>query len=169
MGASNYALLSAFIFTLVAVLQLVRAIKGWPVTIGTNFNSSMGELGCLRCCRRPCLARIRSVSSLRNRVSARVPACLRPHRDSPDAPARPPRMDRPEATSVTTFPGHRREASTSSIVSNKDGVAGFAASARFAWQCRGPPTHPSQGSSRKMGSIMGGLGDYTFYVYRSRH
>jgi hypothetical protein len=35
MVASNYSLLSAFIFTLVAVLQLVRALKGWPVTIGT--------------------------------------------------------------------------------------------------------------------------------------
>jgi hypothetical protein len=34
MVASNYSLLSAFIFTLVAVLQLVRAIKGWSVTIG---------------------------------------------------------------------------------------------------------------------------------------
>ena len=34
MGAINYSLLSAFIFTLVAVLQLVRAIKGWSVTIG---------------------------------------------------------------------------------------------------------------------------------------
>ena len=36
MVASNYSLLSAFIFTLVAVLQLVRAIKDWPVTIGTT-------------------------------------------------------------------------------------------------------------------------------------
>ena len=36
MVASNYSLLSALIFTLVAVLQLVRALKGWPVTIGTT-------------------------------------------------------------------------------------------------------------------------------------
>ena len=36
MVASNYSLLSAFIFTLVAVLQLVRTLKGWPVTIGTT-------------------------------------------------------------------------------------------------------------------------------------
>ena len=36
MVASNYSLLSAFIFTLVAVLQLVRALKGWPVTVGTT-------------------------------------------------------------------------------------------------------------------------------------
>jgi hypothetical protein len=36
MSASNYSLLSALIFTLVAVLQLVRAIKGWPVTISTT-------------------------------------------------------------------------------------------------------------------------------------
>jgi hypothetical protein len=34
MVASNYSLLSAFIFTLVAVLQLVRALKGWSVAIG---------------------------------------------------------------------------------------------------------------------------------------
>ena len=36
MVASNYSHLSAFIFTLVAVVQLVRAVKGWPVTIGTT-------------------------------------------------------------------------------------------------------------------------------------
>ena len=36
MVASNYSLLSAFIFTLVAALQLVRALKGWPVTVGTT-------------------------------------------------------------------------------------------------------------------------------------
>jgi hypothetical protein len=36
MNASNYSLLSALIFTLVAVLQLVRAIKGLPVTLGTT-------------------------------------------------------------------------------------------------------------------------------------
>ncbi len=36
MVASNYSLLSAFIFTLVAVLQLVRTLKRWAVTIGTN-------------------------------------------------------------------------------------------------------------------------------------
>ena len=35
MVASNYSLLSAFIFSLVAVLQLVRALKGWLVTVGT--------------------------------------------------------------------------------------------------------------------------------------
>ena len=36
MVASNYSLLSAFILTLVAALQLVRALKGWPVTVGTT-------------------------------------------------------------------------------------------------------------------------------------
>jgi hypothetical protein len=36
MAAGSYSLLSAFIFTLVAALQLVRAIKGLPVTIGTT-------------------------------------------------------------------------------------------------------------------------------------
>jgi hypothetical protein len=32
----HYAILAALIFTLVAVLQLVRALKRWPVTIGTT-------------------------------------------------------------------------------------------------------------------------------------
>ena len=36
MTAANYSILSASIFALVAVLQLVRAIKGWPVTIATT-------------------------------------------------------------------------------------------------------------------------------------
>jgi hypothetical protein len=34
MTATNYSLLAAVIFTLVAILQLVRAAKGLPVTIG---------------------------------------------------------------------------------------------------------------------------------------
>jgi hypothetical protein len=46
MVASNYSLLSAFIFTLVAVLQLVRALNGWPVS-RHDFNSITGKLGCL--------------------------------------------------------------------------------------------------------------------------
>ena len=33
MTASQYSLRSALIFTLAAVLQLVRAIRGWPVSI----------------------------------------------------------------------------------------------------------------------------------------
>ena len=36
MIAHHYAILAALIFTLVAVLQLVRALKRWPVTIGTT-------------------------------------------------------------------------------------------------------------------------------------
>jgi hypothetical protein len=36
MSVSNYSLLCALIFTLVAVLQLFRAIRGWPVTVGTT-------------------------------------------------------------------------------------------------------------------------------------
>jgi hypothetical protein len=35
MAASQYSLLSALIFTLIAVLKLVRAIRGWPVTAGS--------------------------------------------------------------------------------------------------------------------------------------
>lgn len=34
MIASQYSLLAALIFTLVAVLQIVRAVRGLPVTIG---------------------------------------------------------------------------------------------------------------------------------------
>ncbi len=34
MTAANYSQLAAIIFTLVAILQLVRAAKGLPVTIG---------------------------------------------------------------------------------------------------------------------------------------
>jgi hypothetical protein len=36
MTASHYSLLAALIFTLVAALQLVRAVRRWPVTIGTT-------------------------------------------------------------------------------------------------------------------------------------
>ena len=36
MTAANYAILSACIFALVAVLQLVRALKGWPFTIAST-------------------------------------------------------------------------------------------------------------------------------------
>jgi hypothetical protein len=36
MVAHHYAILAALIFTLVAVLQLVRALKRWPVAIGTT-------------------------------------------------------------------------------------------------------------------------------------
>jgi hypothetical protein len=35
--AKNYALLAAIIFTIIAVLQLARAIGGWPATLG-NFS-----------------------------------------------------------------------------------------------------------------------------------
>jgi hypothetical protein len=35
MTARNYALLAAVIFAIVAMLQLVRAVGGWPVTLGT--------------------------------------------------------------------------------------------------------------------------------------
>ena len=34
MTAANYSLLAAVIFALVAILQLVRAVKGLPVTVG---------------------------------------------------------------------------------------------------------------------------------------
>jgi hypothetical protein len=36
MTAGHFSLLAALIFTLVAALQLVRAVRRWPVTIGTT-------------------------------------------------------------------------------------------------------------------------------------
>ena len=38
MTAKNYALLAALIFTIIAALQLVRAIGGWPINVGTTFS-----------------------------------------------------------------------------------------------------------------------------------
>ncbi len=35
MTARNYSLLAALIFAVVAMLQLVRAVGGWPVTVAT--------------------------------------------------------------------------------------------------------------------------------------
>jgi hypothetical protein len=35
MNATNYARLAGAIFAIVAVLQLLRALSGWPVTIGS--------------------------------------------------------------------------------------------------------------------------------------
>ena len=35
MAPNHYAILAGLIFTLVAVLQLLRALKRWPVTIGS--------------------------------------------------------------------------------------------------------------------------------------
>jgi TRAP-type C4-dicarboxylate transport system permease small subunit len=36
MDASHYSLLSALIFSLVVVLQSVRIVRNWPVTVGTT-------------------------------------------------------------------------------------------------------------------------------------
>ncbi len=38
MTAKNFSLLAAVIFAIVAVLQLVRAVSGAPVTIGTTIS-----------------------------------------------------------------------------------------------------------------------------------
>jgi len=38
MTAKNFSLLAALIFAAVAVLQLIRAVSGAPVTIGTAFS-----------------------------------------------------------------------------------------------------------------------------------
>lgn len=36
MTAKSYAILAAAIFAVVALAQLLRAISGWPVTVGTT-------------------------------------------------------------------------------------------------------------------------------------
>ena len=38
MSAITYSRLAALIFAIVAVLQLARAMSGWPVTVGTTFS-----------------------------------------------------------------------------------------------------------------------------------
>lgn len=35
MSAKSFSLLAAVVFSVVSVLQLVRAVQGWPVTIDT--------------------------------------------------------------------------------------------------------------------------------------
>jgi len=35
MNASSYARLAAIVFAIVAILQLARAVAGWPIAIGT--------------------------------------------------------------------------------------------------------------------------------------
>ena len=49
MAASQYSLLSALIFTLVAILQLGRAIKGWPGTVGTTSIPLWGRVSWFAC------------------------------------------------------------------------------------------------------------------------
>jgi len=36
MSAKDYSRLAAIIFAIVALLQLVRAVSGWPITIGAT-------------------------------------------------------------------------------------------------------------------------------------
>jgi hypothetical protein len=36
MTAKSYSRLAALIFAVVAVLQLIRAVSGWPVTVGAT-------------------------------------------------------------------------------------------------------------------------------------
>ena len=38
MTAKNYALLAVLNFAIIAALQLVRAIGGWPINVGTTFS-----------------------------------------------------------------------------------------------------------------------------------
>jgi hypothetical protein len=52
MNASSYARLAGAIFAVIALLQLARALAGWPVTVG----GMTLPLGCLRRCRRAGMA-----------------------------------------------------------------------------------------------------------------
>jgi hypothetical protein len=36
MSAKDYSRLAAIIFAIVALVQLVRAVSGWPITIGAT-------------------------------------------------------------------------------------------------------------------------------------
>ena len=58
MTASSYARLAGAIFAVIALLQLARALAGWPVTDRRHDNARVAELGCLRRCRRARLARL---------------------------------------------------------------------------------------------------------------
>ena len=38
MTAKNYALRAALVFSVIAALQLLRSIAGWPINVGTTFS-----------------------------------------------------------------------------------------------------------------------------------
>ena len=44
MSARDYSRLAAIIFAIVSLLQLVRAVSGWPITIGA-LQSRWGQVG----------------------------------------------------------------------------------------------------------------------------
>ena len=39
MAAQKYALLAAVIFAIAAIVQLARALRGWPVTVETGYGT----------------------------------------------------------------------------------------------------------------------------------
>jgi hypothetical protein len=42
MSARDYSRLAAIIFAIVSLLQLVRAVSGWPITIGATTSIPLG-------------------------------------------------------------------------------------------------------------------------------
>ena len=72
MTAENYARL-ALIFAVVAVLQLARAVGGWPVTVGAAYSIPLWAswIACVVAVRCPCLGKFWRISRLRRRDSAR--------------------------------------------------------------------------------------------------
>ena len=55
MRATSYAMMAAALFAIISVLQLVRALAGWPITVGGTMDPRLGELDSLCCC---CRARV---------------------------------------------------------------------------------------------------------------
>jgi len=42
MSARDYSRLAAIIFAIVALVQLVRAVSGWPITVGATHSIPLG-------------------------------------------------------------------------------------------------------------------------------
>ena len=45
MTAKSYSRLAALIFVVVAALQLIRAVSGWPITVGATTSIPYGQVG----------------------------------------------------------------------------------------------------------------------------
>jgi hypothetical protein len=74
MTAKNYALLAALVFAIIAALQLVRAIGGWPINVGnvgTTFSGAgLAKLDCFHCHGGARLARLYRITKLSDRALA---------------------------------------------------------------------------------------------------
>ena len=50
MTAKSFSILAAVIFTIIALLQLTRALAGWEITDGHDGGAGVAQLDC-GCCR----------------------------------------------------------------------------------------------------------------------